>query len=343
MMKSIKNYTLNILLIGVISFFSICFALHGDFSQIKTIISEISLGTLFILVLLGLCPYLIEALILKKFSNLYLNSFSFKDGFVNAMTGAFFSGITPFSSGGQFAQAIVFKKQGISYTNSTGILLMHFILYQICLVVYTLLIMVYKYNELASFYNGFLSLALIGFLCNTVVIVCLLLGAISSSFQHFLTDRVLQLAHRFHLVKNYEFTRKKLETYLQDFHRELKVIQRHPREMMEISFLFIIKLTMLYSLPFIILVALGYQPSYQAFFNYFAVCAFVYLITAFIPIPGASGGSEGTFVVLFTALMGSVLARSSMLVWRFVTYYFTIILGCIIFMLYMNYRKGERK
>jgi len=343
MFSSIKKYFLNILIIIVISFLSIYCALHGDITQIKMILSEISLVALLLLIGLGLLAYVIEALILKKFSNLYLPSYSLKDGFVNAMTGGFFSGITPFSSGGQFAQAFVFKKQGISYTNSTGILLMHFIIYQLCLVIYTFVIMVLKYRDLSSYYNGFLSLAMIGFLCNTTVIICLLLGAISYKFQHFLTNNVLKLAYRLHFIKDYNLKKKKLESYLVDFHRELKVIQRHPKEMTIIALLFILKLTVLYSIPYMVVLLMGYPVSINSFFDYFAVCAFVYLITAFIPIPGASGGSEGTYVLLYSALMGNLLSRSTMLIWRFITYYFTIFLGCIIFMMYTNSKKGEKK
>lgn len=343
MVKSIKNYFLNILIIIVISILSIFIALHGDVRQIGSIISELSIPALFLLTILGMVPHLVEALVLKVFSNLYLPNYSIKDAYINAMTGAFFSGITPFSSGGQFAQAFVFKKQGISYTNSTGILLMHFILYQICLVVYTLFIMIFKFKELASLYNGFLSLAFIGFVCNTAVIVGLLAGALSYKFQHFLTNTVLKLAFRLRLIKSYEYERSRLEKYLVDFHRELKVIQRHPKEMVLISILFIIKLSILYSLPYIILQALGNRIPLSSFFDYFSICAFIYLITAFIPIPGASGGSEGTFVLLYTALMGSVLARSSMLVWRFVTYYVTIFIGCIIFMVFTNFSKNNQK
>ena len=47
-----------------------------------------------------------------------------EQGFKNAISGTFFNGITPFSSGGQFAQVYIFNRQGISPTNSASILLM---------------------------------------------------------------------------------------------------------------------------------------------------------------------------------------------------------------------------
>ena len=55
------------------------------------------------------------------------------------------------------------------------------------------------------------------------------------------------------------------------------------------------------------------------------------MITAFIPVPGASGGSEGTYALLFSYLMGNILSSSSMLIWRFTTYYLVLIIGALVF------------
>lgn len=341
-MKSLKKYSFNIILIACVSWFSIRVALYGNFNEIQSMLSDIPLISIFILISLGFAPHLIETIILKKFATLYLPSYSFKKALINAFTGVFFSGITPFSSGGQFAQAYVFKKQGINYSDSTGLLLLHFILYQICLVGYTFIIMVFKFKEFSSYYHGFLSLALLGFLINTCVILGLLLGALSFKFHYFLTNTLLKVVYKFKLVKDYELSKVKLEKYLSDFHEGLKVISQHPKRMLLIMLLFILKLTVLYSLPFFVLYITQSNVSFNLFFNCFTLCAFVYLITAFVPIPGASGGTEGTYVILFSLIVSELIARFSMIIWRFITYYFTIFIGCIIFMVYINRsKKGE--
>ncbi|WRK55782.1 hypothetical protein SD457_05395 [Coprobacillaceae bacterium CR2/5/TPMF4] len=61
------------------------------------------------------------------------------------------------------------------------------------------------------------------------------------------------------------------------------------------------------------------------------ICSFVYMITAFVPIPGASGGSEGVYYMLFSPILGSVGTPTSMLIWRFMTYYLGLILGAVVF------------
>ena len=46
----------------------------------------------------------------------------------------FFNGITPFATGGQPMQLYYFKKEGVSLTESSNIILQNSILYQIALI-----------------------------------------------------------------------------------------------------------------------------------------------------------------------------------------------------------------
>ena len=57
--------------------------------------------------------------------------------------------------------------------------------------------------------------------------------------------------------------------------------------------------------------------------------AYIMIIGSFVPIPGGTGGLEYGFMQFYgNFIKGSVLS-AAMLVWRFVTYYFGIILGAI--------------
>ena len=54
-------------------------------------------------------------------------------------------------------------------------------------------------------------------------------------------------------------------------------------------------------------------------------------ITAFVPIPGASGGSEGVYFMLFSPILGTIGTPTTMLIWRFITYYLGLIVGGLVF------------
>ena len=112
--------------------------------------------------------------------------------------------------------------------------------------------------------------------------------------------------------------------------------------LIQVSTLNIIKLTLLYSIPYFCAKSLSLDVSQIKLTEFIGVTSFVYMITSFIPIPGASGGSEGTFIIMFGYLLGSVGAKGSMIVWRFVTYYIILIVGAIVFGLDQDInRKGS--
>ena len=60
--------------------------------------------------------------------------------------------------------------------------------------------------------------------------------------------------------------------------------------------------------------------SWRHFFDLIGITAFVYLISDFVPLPGASGGSEGSFYILLRYFLKGATS-ATLLVWRFATYY----------------------
>jgi uncharacterized protein (TIRG00374 family) len=64
-------------------------------------------------------------------------------------------------------------------------------------------------------------------------------------------------------------------------------------------------------------------------FTMVAADTFVTMVAAFIPLPGSSGGAEGSFYLFFREFFGASIIPAITL-WRFSTYYINIFLGCIL-------------
>ena len=261
--------------------------------------------------------FLLDGINLYTFGKLYKKDYSYKQGFVNSISGTFFNGVTPFSSGGQFAQVYIFNKQGIAPTNSASILLMAFIVYQSVLVLFTAVVMIFRYQAYSSMYSEFFSLAILGFLINFFVITGLFLGAKSKRLQDFICNNIVKALSKIRIVKNYEDTSIKIARSLEN--------------LIKSSLINLFKLLIMYSIPFFAAKALNLNVSFIQIFDFIGICSFVYMITAFVPIPGASGGSEGVYYMLFSPILGAVGTPTTLLVWRFVTYYLGLIIGGIIF------------
>lgn len=286
-----KKYFFNIALILIIGGVSIYLSIGKQFDQVIHAFEEARISWIAVMGIVMFSYYLFDALSLWYFGLAYKKDYSFKQSFINAISGTFFNGITPFASGGQFAQVYIFNKQGIPPTNSASILLMCFICYQSVLVLYTGIVLLFKYQYFVEDQPAVFSLAILGFLINFVVILGLFGGAKSKKLQNFLTHNVLRFLSKIHIVKDYESTCVKIEQYLADFREQLNFLQRNKPVLVKSCLCNFMKLTIIYSMPFFAAKALNLNVSWNQFFDFLGLCSFIYLINAFLPIPGASGGS----------------------------------------------------
>lgn len=73
--------------------------------------------------------------------------------------------------------------------------------------------------------------------------------------------------------------------------------------------------------------------------NMIAANSFVMMLTAFIPLPGASGGAEGGFYMFFQLFFQEQNILTGILIWRIVTFYSCLVFGAIVVMR-TSYAKG---
>ena len=324
--SSLKKYLINLAIIVIIGGASIYISIGNQFQSTIESLRHCHLKWLFIVFILMGIYYLINALNLTIFARVYKKDYKLSQGIVNSMAGIFFNGVTPMASGGQFYQVYAFNKQGIKATYSSSILLMIFIVYQSVLVFYTSLIMIFRFAYFRSIYSGFFSLAVFGFIINLTVITSLFLGAKSKRLQNFFCNKVIKLLAKVHIVKNYYETKTRTERKLADFRIELNLLQKNRPVLIQSIILNFLKLTVLYSITFFCAKAMGAQITYHSFLDLLGITSFVYLISDFVPLPGASGGSEGTFFILLSVFLKGTTS-ATLLVWRFSTYYLGLIAG----------------
>lgn len=331
MKKGKNNYFLNIILILLISGATIYFTMGKSLG--KSINAILKADYTYILLALGLMIiyFILDGWNLYIFGKLKKKTYTYKQGFINAISGIFFNGITPFSSGGQFAQVYIFNRQGINPTNSASILLMAFIVYQTVLVFFTAVILLFTFSYYTRIYSGFYSLVFLGFIINFIVISGLFLGARSKRFQNFITNNLLKILAKIHIVKDYEGTKFKMITHLHNFRKELNVLLKNKTVLLKSTIFNFGKLILIYATPYFCALAIGMHLDFKYLIIFIQISSFIFMITAFVPIPGASGGSEGAFLLLFAPFLNSVQLTTVLLIWRFITYYFGLLLGGFIF------------
>jgi uncharacterized protein (TIRG00374 family) len=331
MMTDKKSYLINTLIIITIGGLSLYFSVGKEIKNVaKSVLKAKPLWLLW-LAFIMLLYYIMDGLLTKLFAKRYKKDYSLRQGVVNGLIGTLFSDLTPSSSGGQFAQVYLFNHQGIPPTSASGILLMCFISYQIVMVLFTAVIMLLQLSYFMHEGLDVTMMALVGFAINFIVTAALILGALSKSFQNFLIKHVIFFLAKIRIVKNYDATRFKIEDYFTSFRAELKKLFQHKNLLFKACLINTIKLTIMYSTPFFACKALSINVHASQFLNFLALASIINLINTFLPIPGASGGSEGCYIILFNFL-GHVNTTSSMMLWRFFSFYFGLILSFIVFL-----------
>ena len=134
-----------------------------------------------------------------------------------------------------------------------------------------------------------------------------------------------------------EKTIENWNTSINNFHAGAKILVENKRFFIKSILCATAALICLYLVPVVLLYSTGDYTSFNGLISIVA-CAYVMLIGSFVPIPGGTGGLEYGFIAFFGNFVSGSNLRVIMILWRFVTYYFGMIVGAIA----VNIKKGEK-
>lgn len=235
--------------------------------------------------------WLIESLNLYLITKTMYKNQKFIDSFRVSMIGQLFNSITPFSSGGQPMQAVSLVKEGKRISDSANILLIKFIVYQITLVLYTLVIIIFMYQYFKGLISNFMNLALIGFLVNFAVIIFLLLIAINKNMVLSVYKVFFNFLEKIKIIKNSKERIEKFEKSVDNFHSNFKMMKKEKLVILKTVVLSIIQHTVFFAVTYMVYRAFLLDTA--SFIKIISAQAFLSMVMAFIPIPRSWNCSGG--------------------------------------------------
>ncbi len=329
--SKLRNYVLNILLVISLSLFVLWLSFKDNYHEIVAMLCNINIWYLLLCVVIVLLIQVFIGLALTLLTSLSNPHYRLKDGVLNALVASFFHGVTPSSSGGQFAQVYVFKKQKVDICDAASVLWMDFIIYQATMVFVVLCLLIIRFAYFERYFSNLLILVLLGFLVNSAIIVGLwALGRFPKVYT-FITTKGIDIACKLKLIKNKAKVVASIDAQLTRFDAETKKLSQHRKLILEVIGCNVIRLLLYYSIPFFCFLALDIHVSLSVLIDIIAMTSYISMINAFIPIPGASGGTEAMFVLMFSKVFGMVNASSTMLLWRIMSYYLVMLIGGLAF------------
>lgn len=248
----------------------------------------------------------------------------FKNSLSVSMIGQYFNCITPFSSGGQPIQAYYLMKFGVPLGSALTALLSKFIVYQAMLTVYSACILIFRLHYVLDTNPILMPLVIIGFIVNTAVIAGLLMLAFFRKPTVKIAHFTIRLLGKIRIIKDVDAKLKFIDDEMEMYYQNFQFIKKRPALILKMCFFTIIQLTVYFSISFVIYLAFGLTGS--DFLTVISCQAFVLMISAFVPLPGALGAAEGSYVLFFQGIFGNYVHLSTV-IWRFLTFYLAIIVG----------------
>ena len=244
-----------------------------------------------------------------------------------SMIGQLFNNITPFSSGGQPMQAYELNKTGKRVSDSLSAMAIKFIITQTALVVSTLVVVILEFEFFKTLMQDYLWIAIIGFMVNIIAILVMILAGIKKGMIVYITNPIVRLLGKIHVLKNTEQKIEKLNASIDNFSNQFIIMKSEKIMVVKMFLIAVVQSLVYYSITYMVYRAFGnYGVS---FLQIIPTQAFLLLIMTFIPTPGSGMGAEGGFYLLFNSIFQNGTIHMSILFWRMYTFYLPIIIGAL--------------
>lgn len=312
------------------------FSLKDDYTTIVNTIFSINKGWFLFSFVVLFGYYYFRSLVIYLITKDFNKNYRVKDAMRLVLETNFFHAITPFATGGQPYEVYSLNKHKIKISDAMSISIGNFIVYQIALVSLGLVSIICNYYF--NFVSGSLlkKLVTLGFTINFLVIVFLLFISFSKKTDKTVVDFFIELLSKIKIIRKKEKVKEDFHSYLKEFNMGSKMLLKDKKRFIILIIMHLISLTCLYLVPLCLFLGIGVNVESHVCI---IIMSYVMLIGSFVPIPGGTGGLEYGFITFFSKVLPSSKLNAIMLVWRFITYYFGMIVGAII----LNIKKEQKK
>ena len=239
----------------------------------------------------------------------------------------FYSAITPLSIGGQPMQVMYLnKKSDIKIGDASLFVIIKMLLYQIATIIYAIIGFFLSKNFMNKRITG---MVFLGFFLNIIFVLSVIVICLKKEWAVKLVSCIIDLLSRIKIfgIKDKKAVLKKMTDQIDLFNASGRIIYQKKFDLVLIFLLNIIELTFYYFISGFVFKSFGIN---YAIHEVIFMISLIYMTTSFVPIPGASGATEGVFYIFFKSYFSRQTVLPIIFVWRLISYYFLILLGGLV-------------
>ena len=244
--------------------------------------------------------------------------------------GFFFSYITPSSSGGQPAQMYYMKKDGVKIGFSSLIMLLVTIAYKSVLVILGLILLIFNFGAVRSYGGSIGWLIAIGFVLNVAFIVGLGLIIANPNWARRTAIFILNKLTDWKIVKekNHGKLVEKINRILDTYVIGSKYVKENAAVVIKVFLMTLAQRLCLFAVTWVVYKAYGLSGT--GLIDIVTMQVMIAIAVEMLPLPGAAGVTEASFIVVFEKIFGDTLVKSALLLSRGLSFYAVLIAGGIV-------------
>ena len=228
---------------------------------------------------------------------------------------------------------------GMNTGMAVSIVTMKTLIYQVVMVLYALCMVALRLHYFQTSVTNFAFLTVIGLITNCLFIMVVVLFMVSERTTDRILRSVLSLLHRMKLCRCPEKRYEKIHNQLEAFHGASKIMGNSAPLYLSVTASSALQITLNSLIPFFIYRSFNMRGA--SVLTMVAAQVFVAMVSAFVPLPGSSGGAEGSFYLFFGLYFRSAIFPA-ILLWRMITYYANIVFGGV-FAYFANRLKNRKQ
>lgn len=328
-----KNFNVkkNSLIVFILTILILVFVLKDNFKEVIIDIYHANYLLVFIAIIVFLLAYFFDSLSYYYVVKQYKEDYTVKKAMrLNILT-HFFNGITPLASGGQPMQLYVLHKDKVRMRDASTCVIQFYVIYQMALMIITPICLLYSlilhYIKIPEFTKH---MFIIGIIINIGILLFLIFVSFNKRFNKTVVRLLIKFLAKLHIVKDKNKTIEKWDNNCDEFYESAKLMKKNKKTFIKGVALQILQLLFKLSIPLIVTLAVGADNTLNLL-NTIALSCFVTVCSCYVPIPGATGGVEYAFGSFFSTFIAEGSIRAILILWRFITYFFPVILGGVIF------------
>jgi hypothetical protein len=314
-------------ILGTIIAFILIGLLSHDVETLRDLIPKINLKWIGVAIVSVMLFWLSDSILLSQITSYIYEKQKFHRSLRAGMMGLYYGALTPFASGGQPAQIVYMKRDGIPYGVSTSIVTIKFIVYELSLCLLFIVAMIWKGSFYFENYKHVFWLTSGGFLLNLIAVAFITMVMFNRNLAGNIVHGIINFLTKVKIIRKTARRTREIDKKIDDFYLSSAYIKNNKLNFFLSILVSTINIAFLFSVPYFIYRAFGF--SQESFILIFTLQAFLYLAVSLIPLPGAAGASEGGFYLFFSGIFTAVPIFMPMIIWRFLTYYLILLIGTI--------------